>query len=158
MTCYPILRVCSIGKSGFRFWNPDFEFAIEREIHKRISTLRNLFLDFLFTVRLANPKRDLKLTVPKNSGLARALTISKKKTAVYENSFANRFSFRFPNRTVRRKSMKSGFGFLNWNLPWGRISRRWNPKSGFQNVNPGFGRQAPRKLSLCRRGSLKRFE
>ena len=23
--------------------------------------------------------------------------------------------------------MKSGFGFLNWNPPWERISRRWNP-------------------------------
>ena len=28
---------------------------------------------------------------------------------------------------LKRKSLKSGFGFLNWNLPWGRISRRWNP-------------------------------
>ena len=27
--------------------------------------------------------------------------------------------------------MKSGFGFLTWNLPWGRISRRWNPFSDF---------------------------
>ena len=45
--------------------------------------------------------------------------------------------------------MKCGFGCLNWNLPWGRISRRWNPfsdfaldvqnpKSGFQNLNPDF--------------------
>ena len=27
--------------------------------------------------------------------------------------------------------MKSTFGFLNWNPPWGRISRRWNPFSDF---------------------------
>ena len=27
--------------------------------------------------------------------------------------------------------MKSGFGFLNWNPSWGRISRRWNPFSDF---------------------------
>ena len=27
--------------------------------------------------------------------------------------------------------MKSGFGFLNWNQPWGRISRKWNPLSDF---------------------------
>ena len=40
------LAVRSIGKSGFRFKNPDFGFAIEREIRKRISTLRYLFLDF----------------------------------------------------------------------------------------------------------------
>ena len=42
------LWVRSIGKSGFRFYNPDFGFAIEREIRKRISTLRYLFLDFHF--------------------------------------------------------------------------------------------------------------
>ena len=69
-------------------------------------------------------KRNWK-TVPKNSRLARACIISKKKTAVHENSVANLF-FGFPNRTVKRKSMKPGFGFLNWNPPWGRISRRWN--------------------------------
>ena len=40
------LRVRSIRKSGFRFKNPDFGFAIEREIRKRISTLRYLLLDF----------------------------------------------------------------------------------------------------------------
>ena len=79
MTCCPILGVCSIGKSGFRFQNPDFGFAIKRQIEKRISTLRNLFLDFLFTVRLGNPKRDLKLTVRMNSGLARARIISQKR-------------------------------------------------------------------------------
>ena len=27
--------------------------------------------------------------------------------------------------------MKSGFGFLNWNPPWGRISRKGNPFSDF---------------------------
>ena len=45
---FKIKWVRSIGKSGFRFQNPDFGFAIEREIRKRISTLRNLFLDFHF--------------------------------------------------------------------------------------------------------------
>ena len=71
------------------------------------------------------------------------LPISKGKTAIYENSFPNAF-FGFPNRTVKRKSMKSGFGFLNWNPPWGRISRRWNPFSDhlnrvrLQHLNPDF--------------------
>ena len=51
---------------------------MKHQIQKRISTLRNLILDFLFTVRLGNPKRDLKLTVLMNSGLARARIISKK--------------------------------------------------------------------------------
>ena len=58
--------------------------------------------------------------------ISRARIISKKKTAVHENSVANLF-FWFPDQTVKRKSMKPGFGFLNWNPPWGRISRRWNP-------------------------------
>ena len=43
-----IFRVRSIGKSGFRFSNPDFGFAIEREIRKQISVISYLFLDFRF--------------------------------------------------------------------------------------------------------------
>ena len=39
--------------------------------------------------------------------------------------------FRCARAPLKRKSLKSGFGFLNWNLPWGRISRRWNPFSDF---------------------------
>ena len=46
---------------------------------------------FIFTVGLGNPKKDLK-TVLKNSGLARARLLSKKKNTVHENSFANPFS------------------------------------------------------------------
>ena len=34
-------RFRSIGESGLRFWNPDFGFAIEPEIRKRIWPLRN---------------------------------------------------------------------------------------------------------------------
>ena len=40
------LRVRSNRKSGFRFKNPDFGFAIEREIRKQISMLRYLFFRF----------------------------------------------------------------------------------------------------------------
>ena len=61
--------------------------------------------------------------------------------------------------------MKSGFGFLVKSENGFRV-RLQNPKSGFQNLNPGFpiednhifAQQAPRKLPLCRRGSVKRFE
>ena len=49
---------------------------------------------------------------------------------VHENSLANPFSD-FPIERQRRKSKKSGFEFRNWNPPWGRISRRWNPFSDF---------------------------
>ena len=62
-----LVRVPLIGKSGFRFWNPDFGFAIERKIRKRIFNAEN-------------------------SGLARARIINKKNTAVHENSLANPFS------------------------------------------------------------------
>ena len=51
--------VRSIGKSGIRFENSDFGFAIERKIRKRISSLTCMRLDFLLTVRLGNPKKDL---------------------------------------------------------------------------------------------------
>ena len=37
-----------LGNLDLDFENPDFGFAIEREIRKRISTLRYLFLDFHF--------------------------------------------------------------------------------------------------------------
>ena len=62
-----LVRVPLIGKSGFRFWNPDFGFAIERKIRKRIFNAEN-------------------------SGLARARIINQKNTAVHENGFANPFS------------------------------------------------------------------
>ena len=74
----------SIGKSGIRFENSDFGFAIERKIRKRISSLTCMLLDFLLTVRLGNPKKDWK-TALKNSGISRARIISKKKTAVHES-------------------------------------------------------------------------
>ena len=83
--------VRSIGKSRIGFENPDFGFAIERKIRKRISSLRYMLLDFLLTVRLRNPKKDLE-NCPNNSDLARVRIISKKKTAVQGNSFANPFA------------------------------------------------------------------
>ena len=66
-------RLRSIGKSGFRFEMRISDFAIKREIRKRISSPRNSssrwisikkskcadFMDFIFTVRLGNPKKDL---------------------------------------------------------------------------------------------------
>ena len=86
------------------------------------------FWIFICTLRLENPKRIWK-TVPKNSGLAHERIINKKNSAVHENSL--QILFRISHRTAKRKSMKSGFGFLNWNPPWGQISRRWNPFSDF---------------------------
>ena len=53
-----------------------------------------------------------------------------------EKGFEKQFQIRtvvfgFLNRTVKRISMKSGFGILNKNPPSGRISMRRNPFSDF---------------------------
>ena len=83
-----ITWVRSIGKSGLRFETPDFGFAIEREIQKQILTLRYLFLGFFSFLFF----KGFEKLFFKNSGLARARVISKKKTTVHENTFA--FLFR----------------------------------------------------------------
>ena len=74
------------------------------------------FLPFAWEIRKRIWKTDLK-----NCGLARARIINKENTAVHENSFSN--LFRISHRTVKRKSMKSGFGFLNWHPPWRSIAK-----------------------------------
>ena len=55
----------------------------------------------------------------------------KKKTTVHEKRYFCKSFFGFPNRTVKRKSIKSRFGFRNRNPPWGQICWRWNPFSDF---------------------------
>ena len=51
------------------------------------------------------------MTFLKNNSLARALTITKKKTTVHENSFAKPFSD-FPIERQKGKSMKFGSEFV----------------------------------------------
>ena len=101
-----------ILKSGFRIWNrtwnPKTDFNAEISV-------------FGLKIFWKKGKRIWK-NVLKNSGLARA-RVSGKKDRCSREQFCESF-FGFPNRMVKRKSMKSGFGFLNWNPPWGRISRR----------------------------------
>ena len=71
--------------------------------------LRYLFLDFHFYHSIGKSEKGIeKLFL----GLACARIINKNNTTVHENSFANPFP-RFPNRVVKRKSMKFGFGLLN---------------------------------------------
>ena len=97
-------------KNGFQHWDSCF------------------WISWIFTVRLGDPKRIWK-TVLKNSGLSLAHVISKMKTAVHENIL--QILFRISQLISIRKSMKTVFGFLNWNPPWGWISQRWNPFSDF---------------------------
>ena len=124
-----LLMVCSIVKSGFRF---KIQISDLQSNGKSENGFQRWDICFWFSFLLFDweIRRRIWKTVVKNSGLARPRILSKKKTTVHENSFANPF-FGFPNGTVKRKSMKSEFGFLNWNLPCGRISRRWNPFSDF---------------------------
>ena len=71
-------------------------------IRKRISTLRYLFLDS-FSLRFFWGKSEKRFEkVLKNSGLVRARIISKKKTTVHENSFANPF-LDFPIERLKGK-------------------------------------------------------
>ena len=75
-------------------------------------------------------------TVLKNSGLARARIISKKKTTVHENSFSNPFSD-FPIERWKGNQWNPDLDFLTEiHLEDGFLVRLQNPKSGFQNLNP----------------------
>ena len=77
-------------------------------------------------------------TVLKNSGLARARIISKKKTAVHENSFSNPFSD-FPIERWKGNQWNPDLDFLIEIQPEdGFLVRLQNLKSGFQNLNPDF--------------------
>ena len=104
----------------FRLGNVDSNFkirtsdliAIEREIRKRISTLTYPFLYFHFTVR----KRIWK-TVLKNRGLARTCIISgKKKTTVYENSFAILFPISQSNCKMEIQKIRIWISQLKFTL------------------------------------------
>ena len=117
---HQLFWVRSIGKSGFRLYNTDFVFTNEREIRKRDFNAEISVFAFPFYCKIGKFDKVFLKIAPKNSGLTRACIISKKKTAFHENSFANPF---FGFQMVKRKSMKSGFGFLNWNPPWEWISR-----------------------------------
>ena len=80
-----ILQVLSIGKSGFqicnRTRNPKNNFNAEISV-----------FGFPFYHSIEKSEKGFEKTVLRNSGLPRACIISKKKTAVRENSFASPFS------------------------------------------------------------------
>ena len=86
--------------------------------------LRYLFLDFLFYRSIGKSEKGFeKLSL--RTAVLHAHTYLAKRRPLF-TSIVLQILFGFPNRTVKGKSMKSEFGFLNWNPPWGRISRRWN--------------------------------
>ena len=123
----------SIWKSGFRILQSNAK--SENRFHLRGIRpqggfqLRNPnpdFMDFLFTVRLGNPKKDLQNCSREQrsffANYARAC-----KTAVFKDSqFQSLFGF--PNRTVERKSKKR---FLSVEIRFWISRSIANPKSGF---------------------------
>ena len=136
-------------------------------------------MDFLFTVRLGNAERDLKLTVLKNSGLARARIISEKRPLLTRTVLQILFRISQSNGKEEIHEIRIWISKLKSTLrtDFSKVKsenefrvRLQNPKSGVENLTPGFpiegnlifGWQAPRKLPLCRRGSVQlsvqRFE
>ena len=58
ITYHSTLKGCvRLGNPDLDFQNPDFGFTIEREIRKRISTLRYLLLDFHFYRSIGKSKK-----------------------------------------------------------------------------------------------------
>ena len=114
-----------LGNPDLDFENLNLDFPIKREIRKRISPPRNPssgwisikksksgFFGFPFLSFDWEIQKRIWKTVLRSSGIACTRIISKKKTAIHENSFANSFSD-FPIERQKGKSKKFGFGFLN---------------------------------------------
>ena len=95
-----------IFKSGFRICNrtrnPKTDFNAEISV-----------LDFHFYRSIGKSEKGFeKLSL--RTAVLHALAYQQKEDHCSREQFCKSF-FGFPNRTVKRKSMKSGFGFLNWN-------------------------------------------
>ena len=137
----------SIGKSGFRFSNPDFGFAIEREIRKQISTLRYLFLDFHFYRSIGKSEKGFEKLSLRTAVLHAHAYLAKRRPLFtrivlqilfrISQSNGKKEIHEIRNWIFELKStlrtdfsvVKSVFGF--------RV-RLQSKKSGFQNLNPDF--------------------
>ena len=144
---FQLLRLRSIGKFGFRFWNPDFgfcnrtrnpktDFTSEKsvlrvdfnwEIQIRISWIS--FLPFDWEIR-----KKICKTVLVNSALLFANYACACKTAVLKNSFSNPFAD-FPDE---RQKWKSKNRYISVEIRFRILRSIANPKSGFKNLNPDF--------------------
>ena len=120
---FRILQSNAKSENGFHIWE------IRPEGWISIKKFKSGSHGFPFYRSIGNSKPICK-TILVNSGLLFTNYACACKTAVPKDSFSNPFSD-FPIELQKGKSKKSGFGFLNWNPPWGRISRRWNPFSDF---------------------------
>ena len=125
--CRPNIRLPSIGKPGFRFWNPDFGFCNRRrnpfsdftfeksvlridfnvEIQIRISWISSLPFD-----REIRNWKDLQNCSRQERSFS--LIMRARARPLFFRTVSFKSLFGFPTRTVKRKSEK-------------QISQRWNP-------------------------------
>ena len=157
-----------ILKSGFRICNrtrnPKKDFNAEKSV-----------FGFPFYRSIGKSEKGLKLTVLKNSGLARARIISEKRPLLTRTVLQILFRISQSNGKEEIHEIRIWISKLKSTLrtDFSKVKsenefrvRLQNPKSGVENLTPGFpiegnlifGWQGPRKLPLCRRGSVQRFE
>ena len=138
--CRPNIRLPSIGKLGFRFWNPDFRFC---------NRTRNPFSDFTFekSVLMVDFNLEIQIRISWISSLPFDWEIRKRicKTVLVKSGlfslimracarllFLRTVSFKslfgFSNRTVKRKSKNR---FLSVEIRFWISRSIANPKSGF---------------------------
>ena len=129
------IRLPSIGKPGVRFWilqsNAKFVFGFHlREIRPQGRfQFRNPnpdFMDFLLTVRLGNPKKDLQNCSRQERSFFAYYACACKTAVLKDSQFQSLFGF--PNRTVERKSKNR---FLSVEIRFWISRSIANPKSGF---------------------------
>ena len=127
--CWANIWLSSIGKPGFRFWNPDFGFC-NRTRNPFSDFTRNPnpdFMDFLLTVRLGNPKKDLQNCSRQERSFF-LLIMHARARPLFLRTVSFKSLSGFPNRTVKRKSKNR---FLSVEIRF-QISRSIaDPKSGF---------------------------
>ena len=148
-SAWKFFRIVSFLCGCVQFGNLDLDFKIrildlqsnaKSKIRKRISTLRYLFLDFHFHRSIGKSEKGFEKLSLRTAVLHAHAYLAKRRPCF--TRIVLQILFWISQSHGKRKSMKSGFGFLNWNPPWGRISRRWNPFSDFafdcKTRNPDF--------------------
>ena len=144
---HSLLMVRSIGKSGFRFKIRISDLQSNGKSENGFQRWDICFWIFIFTVRLEIRKRIWK-TVLKNSSLASARIISKKRRPLFTRTVLQSL-FRFFQSNGKKEiheiriwisKLKSNLrtDFSEVKSVFGFRVRLQNPKSRFQNLNPDF--------------------
>ena len=161
MFLFSYIRLRLMGKSRFRFWNPDFGFQLREFRPQGGFQLRNPnpdFIDFLYTVRLGNPKRVCK-TVLVNSGLLFANYACVYKTAKRGGGEGKIRSENGPvwKYVLRKKGSHftdTIYQFLDSCKSW-KIKKSWNLTISLSSLEKCFNVLKMKIISKFR--SLERF-